>query len=165
EGEYLFLVASRARLGIVENGRFDGGSTFLLACANREVPIWSIDVDPRGDDRLDALLRREGVGDNVRLLVGDSHAQPFPEVGAFDVLFVDGDHSTEGCLADLEAFYPRLAPGGHLLLHDCYPGTGVQDAAIEFLRRADVDVVRSPYVIASHWHTSTGSIAHLVKRG
>jgi len=163
EGEYVFLVAALARVGIVEIGRLHGGSTFLLACANREVPIWSIDLAPLDDARLSSLMEQEHVGRNVHLLVGDSQHHAFPEIGDFDVLFVDGDHSTDGCFADLEAYYPRLSTGGHVLLHDAYPGTGVQDAAIEFAGREDVRVVRSPYVIASHWHTSYGSIAHFTK--
>jgi predicted O-methyltransferase YrrM len=163
EAEYVFLIASQARLGVVEIGRLHGGSTFLLACANREVPIWSIDIAPRDDERLSSLLTQEGVGENVRLLVGDSRHEAPAEIGRFDVLFVDGDHSTEGCAADLETYYPALAPGGHLLLHDAYPGTGVQDAAIDFARRHEPVVVRSPYIIASHWHTDYGSIAHFVK--
>src|SRR5262249_22567945 len=165
EAEYLFLIASRAELGIVEIGRLHGGSTFLLACANRDVPIWSIDVDPRDDPSLTNLLRQEGVGTNVSLLVGDSRTDPFSELGEFDVLFVDGDHSTEGCAEDLHRFYPQLAPGGHILLHDSYPGTGVQDAAIAFGDEADLKTIRSPYIIASHWHTDYGSMAHFQKPG
>ena len=163
EAEYVFLIAASARVGIVEIGRLHGGSTFLLACANREVPIWSIDVAPTDDARLRNLLAQEGVGANVRLVVGDSRGAAGAEVGDFDVVFVDGDHSTEGCAADLAAYYPRLAGGGHVLLHDSYPGTGVQGAALDFLRSSDALVVRSPYIISSHWQTEYGSIAHLIK--
>jgi predicted O-methyltransferase YrrM len=105
------------------------------------------------------------VGENVRLVVGDSHGSAGAEVGDFDLVFVDGDHSTEGCAADLAAFYPRLTPGGHILLHDSYPGTGVQGAALDFVRSSDAVVVRSPYIISSHWQTEYGSIAHLIKPG
>jgi hypothetical protein len=163
EAEYVFLIAARARVGIVEIGRLHGGSTFVLACANREVPIWSIDVAPRDDERLRGLLAAEGVGENVRLVVGDSHGEAGATVGAFDVVFIDGDHSTEGCAADLAAYYPRLAPGGHILLHDSYPGTGVQGAALDFLHASEAAVIRSPHIISSHWQTDYGSIAHLVK--
>jgi predicted O-methyltransferase YrrM len=111
------------------------------------------------------MLAQEGLGGNVRLLVGDSREGGFPEIENFDVLFVDGDHSTAGCASDLAAYYPRLAAGGHVLLHDAYPGTGVQMAAMAFAERPDVQTVRSPYIIASHWHTDYGSIAHFVKPG
>ena len=32
--------------------------------------------------------------------------------------FIDGDHSFEGVFADLNAIYPKIKPGGVLLLHD-----------------------------------------------
>src|SRR5439155_10026060 len=70
EAEYLVLVASQATRGIVEIGRLKGGSTFLLACANPGVPIWSIDKHPADDEGLRRLLDANGVGANVRLLVG-----------------------------------------------------------------------------------------------
>jgi predicted O-methyltransferase YrrM len=39
-------------------------------------------------------------------------------VPAVDLLFIDGDHSYEGALADLSGFVPKIRPGGILLLHD-----------------------------------------------
>ncbi len=165
EADYLYAIASLARHGIVEIGRLHGGSTFLLACANMKVPIWSIDISPRDDPRLAQLFETHGIGHNVELLVGDSHDDPFPEIGTFDVLFIDGNHSYSGCTADLHAFVPRLAPGGHVVLHDSYTGRPVQRAILDFLADHDVDVVRSPYIPAAHWHTSYGSLAHLRKPG
>jgi predicted O-methyltransferase YrrM len=163
EANYLFLMASHAAKGIVEIGRLHGGSTFLLACANARVPIWSIDRSPDRDVALQKLFRTHGIGENVELLVGDSQRDAFREIGEFDVLFVDGDHSYAGCSADLNAFLPRLASSGHVLLHDCYAGRDVQPAVLDYLATHELDVVRSPYIPTAHWHTSYGSIAHLRK--
>jgi predicted O-methyltransferase YrrM len=164
EGEYLFLLASGSRQGIVEIGRLMGGSTFLLACANSRVPINSIDIQPQNDAQLNLYLRQHGCGQNVNLIVGDSQQTDYPDIAPFDLLFIDGDHSYQGCMRDLENWYPKLAPGGHLILHDCYFGCEVQDAVVDFIARHDVQIVRSPYVISSHWQTSYGSIAHFIKR-
>jgi len=60
EMEYLFAVAHRARRGIVETGRYNGGSCFLLACAAPDVPIHSIDCAPRDDELLLRLFKRHG---------------------------------------------------------------------------------------------------------
>src|SRR5262249_19722872 len=163
EAEYLYSVAQRARRGLVEIGRFDGGSTFLLACANREAPIWSIDLEPRDDERLQRYFAENGVGANVELIVGDSHGGDFAEIGDFDLLFVDGDHSYAGAYADLESFVPRLADDGHLLLHDCYAEGTVQLAVLDFADRTDLTTVRSPDIPSSHWQTSYGSMAHFTK--
>src|SRR5204863_182320 len=65
EAEYLFLVGALAERGVVEIGRREGGSTFVLACANIVVPIWSIDVKPQGDEELQKRFRRYKVGANV----------------------------------------------------------------------------------------------------
>jgi predicted O-methyltransferase YrrM len=163
EGGYLFELASCARLGVVETGRLRGGSTFLLACANLRVPIVSIDIAPKDDTALRALMRRHDVGTNVELVVGDSQRTSYPDVHDIDLLFVDGDHSYDGCLADLRNWYPKLAPGGHVVLHDCYRGCEVQPATIDFFEDEAVEVVLDPRIEAVHWQTPTGSLAHFVK--
>jgi predicted O-methyltransferase YrrM len=164
EGAYLFMLAQLATFGVVEIGRFHGGSTFLLSSANREIPIWSIDVISSEDERLRRLFANNDTGENVELLVGDSHAGAFPEIGDFDLLFVDGDHTHEGVLADLERFFPRLAPGGHVLVHDCYPEMEVLAAVVDFVSRHDVAVIQSPYIPSEHWRMPAGSLVHFVKR-
>ena len=62
EMEYVFAVARRARTGILEIGRLNGGSTFLMACANSEVPIHSIDISPVDDALLQQFFATHGVG-------------------------------------------------------------------------------------------------------
>lgn len=43
--------------------------------------------------------------------------------GKIDLIFIDGDHSHEAVLADVDAFLPYLRPcTGLMLLHDTYPG-------------------------------------------
>jgi predicted O-methyltransferase YrrM len=163
EAEYLFLLARRANRGIVEIGRLRGGSTFLLACANKSVPIWSIDVTPQDDLTLRRLFKENNVGHNVDLLVGDSHVALFPAIDDFDLLFVDGDHSYTGCRADLDRFVSRLAPAGHLAVHDCYAGGSVHDAVLDYAAEVNLIPVRAPYIIGSHWHTDYGSIGHFIK--
>jgi len=165
EGQYVFMIASMAKLGILEIGRFNGGSVFLMSCANRETPIYSIDIAPKDDELVKGLFREHGVGGNVDLIVGDSQRQRSPRVGRFDVLFVDGDHSYDGCTRDVENWFPVLEPGGHVLFHDAYQGSEVQPAAIDFIarHRDSVSVIVPPYIPADHWHLPVGSVVHVVK--
>lgn len=165
EAAYLILAAVRARKAIVEIGRRWGGSTLVLAHANRNVPIYSIDIAPKDDQRLRGLFDEHEVGANVHLLVGDSQHGEFAEIESesFDLLFVDGDHSYGGCLADLEHWWPGLAAGGSALLHDCYQGSEVQDAAETFFEHHPARLLRPPNVPAAHWLTVEGSLAHAVK--
>jgi predicted O-methyltransferase YrrM len=166
EMQYVFAVARRARVGIVEIGRFNGGSCFLMACAAPTVPIFSIDFSPQDDELLIRLLRQHGVGDNVTLIVGDSQHTNYPTIPQVDILFIDGDHSYDGCMADILNWYDKLVPQGHLLFHDSYlGGAGVQDAVADFMRdHAELQIVQSPFIGAHYWHNPAGSIAHFIKR-
>lgn len=164
EAEYLFMSAARTRKGIVETGRFNGGSAMVMAAANPDVPIHSIDIAPQDDDRLRALIAATGVGGNVDLIVGDSQAGRFAQIGEVDMLFIDGDHSYAGCLADLENWWDHVVPGGHVLLHDCYHGCEVMEAVIDFVAGHDVLLYRSPLISAEHWLSPQGSIMHFAKR-
>lgn len=38
-----------------------------------------------------------------------------------DLIFIDGDHSIQGCFEDFFLFYPHIAVGGYIVLHDIYP--------------------------------------------
>lgn len=124
EMEYLYAVARGTKLGIIETGRAHGGSCFLMACAARQTPIYSIDIAPKNDDFLRQAFLKHGFGQNVELIVGDSQNAKYPQIGPIDLLFVDGDHSYQGCWNDLMNWYDILAVNGHLVLHDCHPGKG-----------------------------------------
>ena len=166
EMEYLFVVARRARRAILEIGRLNGGSAFVMACAAPDVPIFSIDCAPQNDELLRSLFAQHRVGGNVHLIVGDSRT-PHPQITDIDMLFIDGDHSYQGCLGDIAAWYDRLAVNGHLLFHDSYCGHwGVQDAIADFMNEhRELQIVMSPFIGAHHWLYPAGSIAHLIKRG
>lgn len=166
EGEYLFYQASRAKKGIIETGRFHGGSTFLIACANSQVPIWSIDIEPQNDDLLRKYFSKFNVGKNADLIVGDSQKTKYPQITTCDLLWIDADHSYQGCTNDLENWWPNLENGGHVILHDSYNGSEVKESVIDFINknRAHVDVVIQPYKNRNHWHCPEGSFAHFIKR-
>lgn len=165
EIEYLYVVARRATKGILEIGRFNGGSALVLACAAPSVPIYSIDIQPRNDTFLQDLFKKFAIGRNVHLIVGDSQQKNYSEIPEVDILFIDGDHSYNGCMNDLLTWYDHLAVGGHLIVHDCYSGSlGVQDAVLDFWNRhSELRSVQSPYIGSTFWNYPAGSLAHLVK--
>jgi predicted O-methyltransferase YrrM len=167
EMEYLFTVARHARRGILEIGRFNGGSLFVMACAAPDsVPIYSIDTSPRNDDLLRSLLSVCCPTANVDLIVGHSHKATYPQIGEIDLLFIDGDHTYDGCMSDIRNWYGHLAWNGHLVFHDSYlGGHGVQDAIVDFMRsHRELEIVQSPFIGADYWNYPAGSIAHLIKR-
>ena len=59
--------------------------------------------------------------------------------GSFDWVYVDGDHSFEGCKADLDAYLPKVRVGGYLLGDD-YHLRGVRRAVVEFVAEHPGDI-------------------------
>ena len=51
---------------------------------------------------------------------------------SIDLAFVDGDHSYDGCLTDLEAIFPKMKVGSTILIHDCIPLSEPLAAVTEF---------------------------------
>ena len=69
-------------------------------------------------------LAKLGISKLPKLVRGDSHAtlpvffQDPANPQSFDLILVDGDHTTEGARADLELAFAHLAPGGILIFDD-----------------------------------------------
>ena len=164
EIEYLYMMAHFSKVAILETGRFNGGSTLISALSNTNVAIHSIDFDPQDDDYLKALLKTMDVGSNVNMITGDSQKTKYDSINDIDLLFVDADHSKEGCYNDLTNWWDNLVVGGHIILHDCYFGCEVQDAVIEFISKHEVDIVISPYKSHEHRRYAQGSLCHLIKK-
>lgn len=58
----------------------------------------------------------------VEFIIGDSHdpaiVKKAEEFAPYDFLFIDGDHSTEGALADFNMYSPLVRSGGLVAFHD-----------------------------------------------
>ena len=173
---FLKLFMCYARKGVVEIGRFTGGSTLVMGMANEAIPIFSIDISPRDDKALRDILDANGIGDNIELITADSrkissiHGRSFENT--FDFLFIDGDHSRAGCLADINAWWPRLSPGGMMVLHDCYAShtyesaealQGVLEATMSFLQENQCTIIIPPTFHSRPWEKETGSIFAAIK--
>ena len=65
----------------------------------------------------------------------------FPDE-SIDLLFVDGDHSFEGCLNDLRNWYPKMKPQGIIVGHD-YDWDTVRAAAQQFAREKGLRLLPS----------------------
>lgn len=163
EIEYLFGLARSAIQGVVETGRFRGGSTIVLSAGAPSLPIWSIDIAPQDDSTLKHFMKLLHVGENVSLIIGDSTLDNH-EVRDFDLLWIDGDHSLAGCSADIRQWWPRLSPGGNMVLHDCYLGSEVMEAVSNFLRHSsDAEMQFGSVNTRSHHRSPTGSLCLIRK--
>ena len=69
---------------------------------------------------------------NIKLLREDTVSASKHYVdNYFDIVYVDADHSYEGCKRDIEAWYPKVKKGGVLVGHDYYCCGGVYKAVNE----------------------------------
>ena len=171
EAAFLYgLVRGLGPARIVEIGRFKGGSTFIAASAmasgstivsyDLHIPLRDDLQGPDLDRELEAALGRYHLGENVRLVVGDSRTVDLPEPGV-DLLFVDGDHSYEGASADLRRWSPLVRAGGHLVLHDAVDTGGYGNVYPGIARAVDELVATGDFEPAP----AAGTMAHLVRRG
>lgn len=141
EATALFLLATIAPRGatIVEIGSWKGKSTYCLASgASKDGRVIAIDPfdasgepgsekvygEQKGDapllDQFVANMRRGAVWDKVQPLKG--YSEDFVgRISAIDVLFIDGDHSIEGCKFDFDNYAPHVRDGGYIALHDYDP--------------------------------------------
>lgn len=122
------LVRSRPAAQILEIGRWRGGSTFLFAVAgDQDSIITSIDIAPSDDESLQAALAKNHLSQKVKLLVGNSqNITLVPD--AYDLVFVDGDHSYDGVARDYEHWKRAVKVGGVLAFHNAAKGRTLTEA-------------------------------------
>ena len=110
------------------------------------VDIWKTTPDQAGDasspqewhdsNLANTKLLMKKHGNKAKLLQGMSldMAKKIKD-GTLDFVYLDGDHSYEGCMADLKAWYPKLKKGGlmggHDFLNHAY---GIHKAVHEFAK-------------------------------
>ena len=60
-------------------------------------------------------------------------------------LYIDGDHTKEGVLRDIEAYFPRLCPGGVLCFDDYYEPScpEVKEALNEWMTKTNIPLTEA----------------------
>lgn len=121
------IKAERART-ICEIGAAGGGTTFLFAnaCAPDSTVI-TIDLNMTRSRRT-AIGEFAKAGQRIVCLQGDSHLSETRRAvsrtlsgSELDLLYLDGDHSYEGVLADFELYSTLVRDGGLIVFHDIVP--------------------------------------------
>jgi predicted O-methyltransferase YrrM len=121
-----FVVARGART-VLETGCFTGATSVYITDALLRLgggEYWLCDIDPE---------RRKATGDRVLgHFMGRSPAVTFHMHGdvleflritdnaRFDLAWVDDDHTKPHVTKELQLLYPKMNPGGLILLHDVY---------------------------------------------
>ncbi len=84
-------------------------------------------------------------------------AQQFPD-NYFDWIYLDADHSYDGCKKDLNVWYPKLKPGGIFAGHDFLNGNipagefGVKAAVEEFIQDKEVQLSVTSEDLWKSWY-------------
>ena len=143
-GDYLALhslVQARRPRRIVEIGVRHGYSAFAMLCAAPEAEYFGFDADvctwggvPGALWDARRMLWREFPRARISVLRVDT-AAPGVRLPAADVYFVDGDHSEEAALRDMELCAAAVERGALLLVDDVKHESGVARAVKEFARK------------------------------
>lgn len=143
-----------AELGIAEgyfsNDLLDGGLETLYM-----VDAWAT-LDVRGDggfpqewhdaNMAKALARVRKHGEKAVILRGltTQMAELVPD-GSLGLVYIDADHSYEGCKRDILAWIPKLAPLGIMAFHDYLaPHYGVNRAVKEYAQLKNYRIYEIP---------------------
>lgn len=104
----------------------DRGKSLSIAkmVAPEGVHVWGVDIQENPQVPGTGFLH----GDSVAM------AKLWDQKLPIGVLFIDGDHSYEGCKRDIDAWFPLVKKNGVMLFHDCdETSPGVIQAVAEFV--------------------------------
>jgi hypothetical protein len=136
----LYSIAEKIRRNgtIIEIGSWKGKSTFCLAKGLKKGKIFAIDPfnaegepgskeiyeNAKGEvplfEQFVTTMKKYGILDKIEPLKGFSN-QFLNQFEEIDFLFIDGDHSIEGCDFDFTHFSPYVRKGGFIAFHDYDP--------------------------------------------
>ena len=118
------------KINCAEIGLFQGANALsILSVLDNINKIYLVDI-----------VECEGAKDCLKSFNDKiEYMTPMPSVDAaklvpdksLDYIYIDGDHTYEGLMKDLNAWYPKLADGGMISGHDYYV-TSVNEATKEF---------------------------------
>ncbi len=129
---------------VLEIGTYHGGTLWGWLHATWAPRIVCVDTFTAHDGRAIFTTWAQAAGIELHLVAGDSRhtatVAQVRELGPFDWILIDGDHSAEAVQLDWRHYAPMCAPGGVVLLHDINPRPeyGVSDLWRELQHAGEV---------------------------
>tara|TARA_Y100000385_G_scaffold204933_1_gene212280 strand:+ start:450 stop:938 length:489 start_codon:yes stop_codon:yes gene_type:complete len=116
-----------------EVGVRDGRTTFYLLDKIPTLTIYAVDLDT-------TLFYNDTINQKYKdrlIPIQGKSVSVSPKVPNVDLVFIDADHSYNGCYSDIKAYTPKVNKGGILSGHDIdFPG--VNKAVNELVQTFDV---------------------------
>lgn len=128
-----YLIEQNNYTTMAEVGVRDGRTTFYLLDNCPNLTIYGVDLSNAGYYNYEVKAKYSS---RLIPIQGNSHlvADRVPQV---DLVFIDADHSYNGCRGDIIAYSPKVKPGGILSGHDIdYPG--VNSAVNQYVKSFNV---------------------------
>ena len=134
----------------LETGSYLGCSSLIIALHSRAT-VWAHDIwvtewselkggpPPEVKDyfyKFYQMVKDNKMTNRIIPIRGDSvYTVGIHDDKSIDLAFVDGDHSYDGCLNDLEAVLPKMKPNCYILVHDCYQDSDCLKALLYFVNK------------------------------
>jgi predicted O-methyltransferase YrrM len=114
---------------IIEIGTGGAASTIAFGEAlrlNGRGHLLSIDINEKFIERASQIFEVHRLNSHVTFIKGSSSSEAIRQLISAqakqaDILFIDGDHSFDGCLSDFESYRHLLAPEALVIFHDTGP--------------------------------------------
>lgn len=158
----------------VETGSYLGCSAIIAGCTMKGNPqvychdLWFEDMDrlpvdggppPKVENHLYTFYDNVKKNKLERIIIpirGDSsYTIGIHDDESIDLSFIDGDHSYDGVMKDLEAILPKMKPHGIILCHDCHGENIVTKAVRDFC------IKYSGILTGQRMHSSMSSIVKI----
>lgn len=118
EGIVLTHLAEQCRSGCIVNIGCAWGRSVQYLCERASVPVYAIDLALTKE----LIEFRNEVTRKPILIEGDSKDNTVMDrvEEPIELLFIDGDHSVEGAMADFCNWIPKVQSGGYVVIHDVF---------------------------------------------
>ncbi len=113
------LVLNQNIRNVIEIGFNSGFSTLLMLLSNPKMHITCFDLAAHRYTMPCYLKLKDIFGDRINIVVGDSTQTLKHITGVYDLIHIDGGHSTEVAYSDIVNSY-RLSKNGTILIMDDY---------------------------------------------
>lgn len=129
-GPFSIIMASLIRYcnmkRAVELGTYKGGTTVFLAHAMSHTGghVVGVEIDPSARAQTLEAVERHGLENHLTLLEGDSRSVDYDGT-LIDLLFIDGNHTFEGAVADFARWAPWVRKGGWVFVDNAVSEPGV----------------------------------------